>query len=107
MTALSPRHQIMMNAWRFLVPGIGAFLLGVFPGMNWLERCAATSPQMLGAAEQILIILLLASSGALGGILVFRLGSWTRPIGTDAAIIVAYTLVFGFIGFLYLLQLVV
>lgn len=97
----------MKDALRFAFPGIGAFLLGVFPGMNWLERYAATSPRMLGVGEQIFIILFLASSGSILGIAAFRFATSTTPVSTDAAIVVAYTLVFGFIGFLYLLILVV
>jgi hypothetical protein len=92
---------------RLLMPAVGSFLLGVFPGMNWLERFAATSPVFLGSGTQVCLILLLASSGALAGILLFRLVTWTEPIRTDAAIIVTYALVFGFVGFLYLLTLVV
>jgi hypothetical protein len=97
----------MKDILRFTLPAIGAFLLGVFPGMNWLERFAATSPVMLGAGEQIFLILFLASSGSLAGIVVFRLVSRTKPIGTDAAITVTYALAFGFLGFMYLLRLVV
>ena len=96
-----------MGALRFTLPAIGAFLLGVFPGMNWLERFAATSPRMLGSGEQIFLIVLLACSGSLAGVALFRLISWTKPDDTDALIIIAYTLVFGFIGFNYLLTLVV
>jgi hypothetical protein len=97
----------MKDTLRFTLPAIGAFLLGVFPGMNWLERFAATSPVMPGAGEQIFLILILASSGSLAGVAVFRLIYRTKPIGTDAAITVTYALVFGFIGFMYLLTLVV
>lgn len=96
-----------MGALRFTLPAIGAFLLGVFPGMNWLERFAATSPIWLGSGVQILLILLLASSGSLAGIVFFRLISWTKPVKKDAAIVLAYSLVFGFMGFIYLLTLVV
>ncbi len=96
-----------MDALRFTLPAIGAFFLGVFPGMNWLERFAATSPIWLGAGVQILLILLLASSGSLAGIVFFRLISWTKPVKTDAAILMAYSFVFGFMGFVYLLSLVV
>ena len=82
-------------------------MLGVFPGMNWLKRFAAMSPMWLGSGEQILLILLLASSGSLAGIACFRLISWTKPVSTDAAIIIGYSLVFGFMGFIYLLSLVI
>ena len=101
------RFLLGIGLLQFTLPAIGAFLLGVFPGMNWLERYAATSPVMLGAGEQILLILALASSGSLAGVVVCRLISWTKPNRTDAAIVTTYTLVFGFIGFMYLLRLVV
>jgi hypothetical protein len=96
-----------MGVLRFTLPAIGAFLLGVFPGMNWLERFMATSRIWFGHGAVILLILLLASSGSLAGIALFRLISWTKPVNMDAAIIIAYSLVFGFIGFNYLLMLVV
>jgi len=96
-----------MDALRLTLPAIGAFLLGVFPGMNWLESFAATSPIWLGSRVQILLILLLASAGSLAGIAFFRLISWTKPVKTDAAIIMGYSLIFGFMGFIYLLSLVV
>ena len=97
----------MKDAMRFTIPAVGAFLLGVFPGMNWLERFAATSQVFLGGGTQICLILLLATTGAAAGILLFRLVSRTGPTGTDAALILAYGLLFGFVGFLYLLTLVV
>ena len=36
--ALGVGHHPMKDAMRFLLPAIGAFLLGVVPGMNWLGR---------------------------------------------------------------------
>jgi hypothetical protein len=97
----------MKAALRFGLPAVGAFLLGVFPGMNWLKRYGETSPVMLGGGEVICLILLLATSGSSFGILLFRLVSWTKPTATDAAIFLAYGLLFGLIGFSYLCILVV
>ena len=97
----------MKDALRFGLPAVGAFLLGVFPGMNWFERFAATSPVFLGSGTQLCLILLLATTGSSSGVLLFRLVSRTKPTATDAAIILPYGLMFGFIGFLYLLTLVV
>src|SRR5262249_588472 len=97
----------MKATLRFGLPAVGAFLLGVFPGMNWLECYAATSPVFLGSGTQICLILLLATTGASSGVLLFRVVSWTTPTSTDVAIILPYGLLFGFFGFLYLLTLVV
>ena len=97
----------MKDTLRFGLPAVGAFFLGVFPGMNWLERFAATSPVFLGSGTQICLIFLLGTTGASAGILLFRVGSWTATTATDAVIVLAYGLMFGVIGFLYLLTLVV
>lgn len=97
----------MKKLLRFVLPAIGAFVLGVFPGMNWLRQYAATSPAMLSAADEIFLIIAFSCSGALSGIVGFRVLSWTKPIGTDVALLFVYTVVFGLIGFSYYLRLVV
>jgi hypothetical protein len=73
--------------------------------MNLLERYAATSHRWMGLEEVYVVMLLLASSGAILGTAIFRFASWTRPTRTDAAIIVTNTLVFAFIGYWYSIQL--
>jgi hypothetical protein len=85
---------------RFGLPAIGAFVFAVFPGMY-----VSSSPGRAVLEEVYVLMLLLASSGAILGTAIFRLASWSRPTRMDAAIIATYTLAFAFIGYWYFIQL--
>lgn len=91
---------------RFVLPALGGFLLGVYPGVALVYYIAVTSPISLGIAEIGFIHVLFASIGAFLGVAIVRLIYRTHFAGSDAALIIGNGLVLGLIGFLYLISLV-
>lgn len=97
----------MKQTLLFACCAVGAFLLGVYPGMVWLNRFAATSPRMLGSFELTILVFLFALAGAFSGAILFRVVSWTAPTWMDVWFAVINGLLFGFWGFIYSLALAV
>jgi hypothetical protein len=97
--------DVLNHVARTALAAIGAFLGGVFPGAILVSQIVIASRVFLGVGEIIVLHLLFASLGSFGGIAFCRLTSWSKPSATDVVLILANGLLFGLIGFAFLVYL--
>jgi hypothetical protein len=91
---------------RIVFSGVGAFLLGVYPGVIFVYYIGTKSPVWLEVSDIVGLHLFFAVVGSSCGIVLCRVASWSKPSITDLALVVGNGLLFGLVGFAYLVSLV-
>jgi hypothetical protein len=100
------RRVLVGLVCRIALSAIGAFLVSVYPGVIFVYYIGTKSPLLLEVSDIIGLHLFFAAVGSSCGLGLCRLLSWTKPSVTDLALVLGNGLVFGLVGFAYLVSLV-
>ena len=91
---------MLWNIPRVVLPVIGAFILGVYPGSHWLNDYFKHS-RSYPAANLFMLQLLLPILGSFLGSTIYHLLRWSQPKQFDAALVLIIGIIFFVIGVVY------